>query len=198
MSKLGAALISAVKPSPYSAPSSFDFYITYERIPPFHNVVGDQEIAHSIVLIIKDNVVEGIQYNLQTLGYLPEFHEYWKNYSIREILLQNGLPDAVLFSKATNKEMYDLRLYYEARGISIEFSGTIKNGNLCPDHEENGIRVNAIFTNPKSDLSLFNSSVDSMDNTDYWKPVEAVLKITKEEFYSQMVATNYGCFVIKN
>jgi hypothetical protein len=97
MESLGAGLYRE-KPGSQIETHLFSFYITdgKEKPTPTNNTgAGTREIDHTISLTVKDDIVQEIGISIQTFEYSAEYTEYWHQYSIKEILLQNGVPDAI-------------------------------------------------------------------------------------------------------
>ena len=90
-------------------------------------------------------------------------------------------------------------LYTINLGIVVSFHGSRIGHVICPSFESHDyIERGFTLTNSTFPLNIFMPDQRLLTDGEYWLPIEEYLKISKREFYDQILSAPASCFVVKD
>ncbi len=158
------------------------------------------KIVQSLNLIVKDGVVQKIRTSISTRKFAARFQEYWSRYSMREIFQRHGIPDKIYVSTIfyTNNGIgVEFIIVYERNGIVVYLHEEIQNKQICPKSEKISTDLSLLLTDTSSGLSIFEPELTPSAHPDIYASLEEQLKISRKEFYTQLLSNPSACFEIK-
>jgi hypothetical protein len=155
------------------------------------------EVIQSLQFTIDNGEIQRIRVRVHTSRFISEFQEYWSRYSLRELLLQHGVPDEIVMGRQTPKVTgYGIILIYQKSGIIVDLSGSQQNHHICPQTETMRRSLRLTLTAISSGLDIFGPGA-SPTNRDLYAPIEEILGIDETELYNQLIDDPSVCFEIK-
>jgi hypothetical protein len=152
---------------------------------------NEKHIAHTLHLLVIDDVVQRISIWILARGLSPKFQDYWSRYSPKGVFLQTGVPEMIYVGSGT------LALVYEQLGVINMYETFWKDGQLCPQNETVYFDRRFEITNPDSPIEIYSEHANALKSREIWKPVEDALGVSVQEFYNQVIADDSVCFDIK-
>jgi hypothetical protein len=150
-------------------------------------------INHYIVLIVKGDVVEGLEVSVIATKSITKFRRYWSRYSVRVIFMQLGAPDHI-YLDAHDPTLGYLLLLYDKQDVGVQLLDTSQEIHVCSENETNIINPMFYLYDPNSGLNMFSTGRVSPTNRSAYLPVEEVLGISVSEFYGQVLSNPLICF----
>ncbi len=155
------------------------------------------KIYNHIALIASAGTVQGLGIDIIASKSMAKFRQYWSRYSTSQIFEQIGKPDHLYIGHTdpfVEENGRALLIEYDKQDVLIEFYGTSRDNNVCPELEARYIDLRLSLYNPNSGLSfLANGRVPPTDRS-VWLPVEEALGITTKEFYNRVISDPSTCF----
>lgn len=173
----------------------YDFILEIKDV----NQGSDYLILHHVGMVVGNRTVQRTILSVNTVNshIVPLFQNYWSRYSVREILLQQGLPDLVVVQVSEFSSRYGLVFVYENKGIVAEIGGTKEKNIICPEIEKKYAFLRLTLTNLVSGLSVYDPNWVPPTDREVWSPIEEVLGMDKQKFYDQIIADPEVCFEVK-
>jgi len=163
-------------------------------------LLGDAEIYHHVSLTVAEDKVQRINVAILTRKLSNRYREYWSKYSLREFFSRHGLPDDIYFSRFDEyNSSVGMVIVYNKSGIVVSFHGSRIGHVICPSFESHDyIERGFTLTNSTFTLNIFMPDQRLLTDGEYWLPIEEYLKISKREFYDQILSAPASCFVVKD
>ncbi len=163
----------------------------------FHQSLDEDGFGHEVSLFSKDGIVEQISVSAGIDLSNPNYQKYWKRYTLLPVFESLATPDQILLRVHPKAPGYGFVLIYEKQGIILDL-GAFRDQQkfICPG-KEYGNAFGMALTNVNSGIDIFKSFALSPATSDIWKPVQAILGVSDQEFYEKLLIDPNACFEIK-
>lgn len=160
---------------------------------------GSKYLGQSIDLYSEYNEILRVEFSIDIQGLNPLIQNYWKIYSMNNIIGLYGPPDKILFSLDVEHYLpnvyFEILYYYLKHGIEIELTGLSGENQICLDISHI-VLMRMTLTDIYAVNSIFNPSWMQPSNTDYYSSINKVLGLNESDFSKKLYSDPLHCFTI--
>ena len=166
--------------------------------PDRNTGVTDLKIIQSIHLLVRNGIVEKLWTSISTRKFIEKYDEYWSEYSLYMMLYQYGIPDQIVMTTpAPGATGTSFTLIYERKGIVTMIWDEIVNNQFCPGSVKTSSSLDLTLTNVDSGINIYQPGVVAPTFREIYKPIENLLGVDEQEFYTKLMSNPLTCFEVK-